>query len=458
MDPSVVETSLSRLRTEDDREVAFADALRRGLGRAIFLARELDPTRASEILIDALRRDELPESEGAADWVLDLAAECHAETILAHLLAPAETEDAPCDAERTRLDLRLLSRLAREGDEGARAALYRHFVRQLEADGSLPIVTLDGLQGFMFIVETVGQRLVREPGFEVDLSVYRDACRRLGKAGVDERLTVRAERSPYAAAFLEEVRAFGAWGPRGLGTDGERCELKAIAPDDALLERAIREPEAVFRELEFGPRRAGLVLALGRRGELDAALLHEALFDANDTVRSAARRFYRGHLALEFATERRFEVPTPRRLSVREFVSPVGSGDLEVTEVLAALRASKDWGVIERPDGTCSRARRGPYAVESIDAVHLRPRPMRELRIALVDWLTDDPFTPVPVPTILDALDFVRTDGVECCHALLPGVREDGESAEAWESWAEWWVVDAARRRVLVFEWETRNG
>jgi hypothetical protein len=431
---------------------AFRSALRGGLGRAQRLARELGAEVATELLIEALHQGEVPDGPGTADWLLDLAAECRAETLLSRLLRTEESlaGDEASEEARSVRDIGLIARLAADGDEGARSALYRHFVRQLDDSGTQPIMALDGIQGFLFVVETLGQCLLSREDFQLDLSVYRDACRRLGRDRVESKLERRAARSKYAAAFLEEIRTCGAAGADLAVSDGPACDLDLITPAAATLEAALANPAEALWSEENGSRRAGLLQGLGIKKALDDDILRELLMDAHGSVRAVARRFFRGALELKRrdCEERQPGEGAGRFLSIECFHGAEGA-PFELTELFSALRAESDWAEGEP-------ARRGPFRAENLDVMHLRVRQARDLRVTLVDWLTDDPFNPVPIPEIIELIELgnAQLEGSTRSYALLAPRQAD--EAVAWESYSEWWLVNEEAREVRIVRFGTR--
>lgn len=437
-----------------DLAESFRSALRGGFGRAHRLARELGAEAATELFFEALERNEVPDGPGTADWLLDLAAECRAETLLSRLLATKvapmaeEVAEAAEDEAPPSRDVTLLARLAGDGDEGARSALYRHFVRRLDDSGTRPIMALDGIEGFLFVVETLGQCVVARSDFLLDLSVYRDACRRLGRERVETRLERRASRSRYAAAFLDAVRQSGAAGADLGFADGPACDLDVIAPTEEEIAAAVSEPANALLEIEGGARRAGLVDVLGRRGHLDDSHLRELLLDAHASVRTVARRYFRGGLELERISELQLTPGGGTRSFSVECFHGGGEAPFEMTEIFAALRADAGWA-----EG--DPARRGNFAADDLDVMHLRPRQARDLRVTLMDWLTDDPFFPVPISDVLVALDAVNEalDPKKRIHMLM-APRPTDESL-IWESCSEWWLVDEEARTITLVRFGT---
>lgn len=447
----------------DSQDIAiesFRSALRGGFGRALRLARELGPETATDLLLEAMEGREVPEGPGTADWLLDLAAECRAETLLSRLLAAKiapheevqrddlDVEPVLGEARPLARDVSLLARLAGDGDEGARSALYRHFVRRLDDSGTRPIMALDGIEGFLFVVETLGQCIVAREDFQLDLSVYRDACRRLGRDRVEIRLERRAARSRYAAAFLDCVRSSGASGGDLGVLDGPACDLNVIAPDAEELRAALEDPAGALGQTAVGALRAGLVHELGLHHALSEELLRELLLDAHASVRQMARRYFRGGLNMTHAPGATLSPGGGiRQLRVDHFEGE-GEAPFEMTEIFAALRVREDWA-------SDAEDRRGHFAADALDVMHLRPRQARDLRVTLVDWLTDDPFFPVPIAEIIDSILLANgqlSPGARVFALLAPRLTDD---APTWESYSEWWVVDENARALHVIRFGT---
>ncbi len=194
----------------------FRRILAAGLGRAILYLRDHDDTPYRDVILYActhgLQFDR--QSEGArSKYLLELigctdAQEWYHDQIL---IALTRTQTDP-DLDADQL-FAFVWQYAEEGDATARAALYVAFAANVttrsryarESEGNVNLVELDGLKGFLFAANLLGQWLLADP--EVGFSDW--ALSRLeeqqGKEEVAAALRQAATANPHIAAYVNHI-------------------------------------------------------------------------------------------------------------------------------------------------------------------------------------------------------------------------------------------------------------
>lgn len=183
----------------------FADALRKGKGRAVQHVRAHGDAGVDDLLLAACLHCQShdPQSEGyRSAWLMGMLAMLpNASRYYAAVLAAFPGATDGHDAEQM---AGMLVMLAEHGHAGARDALYSKFDRQEFAKDwmlSLKLIALDGLEGLLHVARVFGHRLAIDADFELDGYLQHVVDEQFGPETVDEALR-------QAAIGAEEVRRF----------------------------------------------------------------------------------------------------------------------------------------------------------------------------------------------------------------------------------------------------------
>jgi hypothetical protein len=187
----------------------FRDALQKGLGRAVLYVKEHGAEKVQDDILHACLRN----------LSYDPQIEGHRVRYLFSLIDLTKNDLFYCQRILEALPnvtnnwdeyqlITLLRGFAQRGDEAARKALYAKFEEQQIGDpwsASEQIIELDGLEGLLYVVETLGARLLREPDFTEDSYMIRQAYEQFGEETVTAALLERAESSDNVRAYLDKV-------------------------------------------------------------------------------------------------------------------------------------------------------------------------------------------------------------------------------------------------------------
>ena len=247
---------------------AFADALQKGLGRAILRVRAR-PADDVDLVLEAcltdLRRDRQVETERSA-YLADLAqASAGSEDIEARVLAAWEAAGPTDDTYRWAI---LAREFARRGSAAARAAIERAFERGgVDAwpyDGVRELVAVDGERGLLRAAAKYGARLVPTEWFRSldewpGPSWIRFTSGRRHALAASEDPAVRAALAAVDQAVKEWPEPFGGSPPKPPRPRRPYAELRAEAlAGEGDAARAVRrsrrgapedERAAAFRDL-----------------------------------------------------------------------------------------------------------------------------------------------------------------------------------------------------------------
>ncbi len=189
----------------------FADALRKGLGRAVLHLKAYGASGLQDTLLDACLHElsydpQLEESR--ADWLMLLLEHVpDAAWYRDRLLDTLPTLTSLGDVEQ---GLKLALRFAQRGDRAARDVLYRFVGRRYERRrvGLDEVVELDGIPGLLHAAAVIGTQYREDPGaWDSDSWWLSESCERLGQDEVWSALRAEAAVDPRIAAFLEAGRA-----------------------------------------------------------------------------------------------------------------------------------------------------------------------------------------------------------------------------------------------------------
>jgi hypothetical protein len=236
LDAGLPPSGLGRENTEP-----FDDALQKGLGRAVLLAREAPrsaPLRASVMAACRHQQAYDPQCEGTRTTyllelvdALDLRDEIRAQT-LAALPTTVDDWDLPPL-------IGLANVFAREGDREAQRVLRAQLVEgPLSADVALAIVAIDGAaglhdpkSGLLFAARIVGERATDGDEWMAS-EIVEEAHVLLGSEAVSACLAEGAARSPAIARFVELLEALRRAREKGAATPQPPptlAELLAVA-------------------------------------------------------------------------------------------------------------------------------------------------------------------------------------------------------------------------------------
>ncbi len=146
----------------------FADALRKGHGRALAHVREHGDAGVEDLLLEACVRNLSydPQCEDSrSGWLMQmLAAVPDATTYYATILSAFAETDRHYDAAQM---AGMVRRMAENDVSGARAALYAKFDRQQFDEWAIAphLVMLDGAEGLLHVARGLGRRLATDSEF-----------------------------------------------------------------------------------------------------------------------------------------------------------------------------------------------------------------------------------------------------------------------------------------------------
>jgi len=194
----------------------FRDALRKGKGRALLHVHEFGGSGLEEDVLRACEQSLVydAQSEGTrSEWLYDIVTaaglvEAVKPRVLAALEQPATMEQFWDVAQL----YCLAAIFARNGHDDARDAVYRKFDRKefIEAWlGGIPLITADGLAGFLHVADVTGDRLANEPGYwdggDCEY-LFHEACERLGEEAVTNALAEAAEKNANCRTFRDAIQ------------------------------------------------------------------------------------------------------------------------------------------------------------------------------------------------------------------------------------------------------------
>jgi len=187
----------------------FADALRKGKGRAVQHLRAHGDAGVEDLLLEAATRSlgYDPQCEGTrGDWVMTMLSLClnpapYHHAVLEAFPAAQEHYDISQLAE-------MLLQLARDGSQTARNALYDKFDRQeLSSEWLLSheIIALDGLDGLLHVARVLGRRLATDPDFWLSGDLLYAVREERGAKAVNDALQQASTSDADIRRFNEGV-------------------------------------------------------------------------------------------------------------------------------------------------------------------------------------------------------------------------------------------------------------
>ncbi|MBK7974085.1 MAG: hypothetical protein IPK07_12685 [Deltaproteobacteria bacterium] len=234
-------------------QAAFADALRKGLGRAFLQLSQHGAAGLEETLLDACRTSWVYDAqcEGTRGaWLWELASEAGLQEPVRAIVVEALTSDAPSADCWTELQLgEIAGALFRGGDQAMRRLYYHAAARSRRAatvekpDGTVgsaivgpglelaPIFEIDGLAGFLELARTLGG----EAG-PWSTEIAEEAREAFGEAAVGQTLREAAFGDPRVRAFLRHL-------------DDDRPLIRQDGTIDRLARRPISRDERSATEL-----------------------------------------------------------------------------------------------------------------------------------------------------------------------------------------------------------------
>ncbi len=194
----------------------FRRILAAGLGRAILYLRDHDDAPYRDVILYActhgLQYDR--QIEGARSWYLLELIECTDAQEWYHDQILVALERTPIDPALDADQLFAFAwQYAEEGDMTARAALYAAFAANVatrskyarEREGNVYLVALDGLKGFLFAADLLGQWLLDDPEAWFSNWALSRLEKRQGKEEVAAALLRAATANPHITAYMNHV-------------------------------------------------------------------------------------------------------------------------------------------------------------------------------------------------------------------------------------------------------------
>jgi len=190
----------------------FKRILEVGLGRAICYLQTHDVTPYRDVILDACLHDTRYDGQvesRRATYLFDVIAQTGFQEFYREpILQSMENASDPNTYDSLQLN-DLATNFADQGDQAARQLVYDHFVAHLTSDDwgdvtrAANLISLDGTDGFLFVVEQFGKRLPacseQEPPYWFPLSEedWDDDERTYWDAAMQ-----RAEDNPHLAAYV----------------------------------------------------------------------------------------------------------------------------------------------------------------------------------------------------------------------------------------------------------------
>lgn len=192
---------------------AFADALRKGKGRAVQHVRSHGDAGIEDLLLEAVTRSlgYDPQCEGTRGaWLMTMISSCaHPEPYYQAVLEAFPASQEHYDIAQMAV---LLLQMAQAGSEEARRALYDKFDRQAHSSEWLithEIIALDGLDGLLHVARVLGRRLAREADFWIGGDLLYSVREELDGTVIDEALQKAATIDADVRRFCEELAVEG---------------------------------------------------------------------------------------------------------------------------------------------------------------------------------------------------------------------------------------------------------
>lgn len=187
----------------------FRDALCKGFGRAVLHVREFGAAGLEDDIAHACTTSLVYDAqcEGTrGEWLHEIVKLAGLVEMVASLVvdklrcssAPEEFWDV------AQLSI-LASLFAKDGRKDARDVLYEKFDRQEFSSTwlcGIPIMNVDGLQGFLYVAKVVGKNLHNNDG-SVDTYILAEAYERFGREAVHNALAAQAKSCESTKMFVD---------------------------------------------------------------------------------------------------------------------------------------------------------------------------------------------------------------------------------------------------------------
>ena len=188
----------------------FLDKLACGFGRVVLFLRENDAAPYRAAIADACLHHRAFDSQTESyrtEYLCDIMeASGEHERYAARIRQALATEgQAYCYDQLHGLALRL----AQQGDEEARQAMYDRFARNAarhDTTGAEDIVTLDGLSGYLFVVEQFRLHPLPEEDHWEEAWLWEQLRERMGSSKAKWALDRASQDQPGLAAYLAGVK------------------------------------------------------------------------------------------------------------------------------------------------------------------------------------------------------------------------------------------------------------
>ncbi|MBL8594148.1 MAG: HEAT repeat domain-containing protein [Devosia sp.] len=188
----------------------FADALRKGKGRAVQHIRAHGDSGVEDLLLEACVRCQNydPQCEGyRGDWLMGMLAMLPNAPRYHDVILRAFPDSTKAhDVEQM---ARMLEGLAEQGREEARGALYSKFDRQEFREDwtlSLRLISLDGIEGLLHVARVLGRRLASDADFWMSGYLQHVVDEQFGAEAVDAALRSAAIGDPDVRRFHDDLR------------------------------------------------------------------------------------------------------------------------------------------------------------------------------------------------------------------------------------------------------------
>ena len=191
----------------DQRE--FARRIYQGLGRPLLFLRGRDPRPYTPALLHACRTNPVYDRQctgSRADYLREILLLTGLWPDFRRPLMDALADPNDHDDTDQLADFALF--YAREGDQEARRLLYEHWSAQDDPDefsGADLLIQLDGLDGFLYAADRLGEKLLADSSLEVSDYLLEELEKRIGKTSADTLREVAGRRYPFARHYLDAV-------------------------------------------------------------------------------------------------------------------------------------------------------------------------------------------------------------------------------------------------------------
>lgn len=187
----------------------FLDKLSCGFGRVVLFLRENDATAFREAILDSCLHHHAFDRQAEdyrTEYLFDIMqATNEPEFYAAHIRQALGTDSE--DYSYGQL-YELAAQLARNGDDEARRVMYdrfRHHAAHHDTTGADDLVTLDGLDGYLFVAEQWQRHPLPEEDHWEEAWLLERLKEQIGQEEARQALKRAAQERPELAAYLTEV-------------------------------------------------------------------------------------------------------------------------------------------------------------------------------------------------------------------------------------------------------------